>query len=215
MNVDGPRALRHGRVGIGQRVFVEQRIAAKAGLAIEGIDIELVLPLHGNKHPRLGRMKIEMPWPEAEPVAGRDGGEIAQHAIVEAECLDRAGILRLAFAGVVAARHQNHGAVVGRDSDLMGIDAGVEVAGLRHRRADGAVGIDAVNAYRARRVVGGEQIPSAGVDASVDRARRQCRRLAMRPQRSGRRIDRKCTGIMFVAGNARSATARHHIQKTP
>ena len=64
---------------------------------IERVDVELVLPLDRDEHPWLGRMKVEMARAEAEPVAGRDRGEVAQHAVIERECLDRAGLL--GFAG--------------------------------------------------------------------------------------------------------------------
>ncbi len=97
----------------------------------------------------------------------------------------------------------------------MGVDAGVEIAGLRHRRADPPVGFDPMNGEVARRVVGRQQKSAAAVDAGVDRTRRQCRRLAMRPQRSRRGIDGERAGVVLVAGNPGSAATRDDIQKTP
>ena len=97
----------------------------------------------------------------------------------------------------------------------MRVNSGVEIAGLRHRCADGAVRTEAMNGHAARRVVGRQQVAAAAVDARVDRARRQRHRIAMRPQRCRRRIDRERAGIMLVAGKAWSAAARHHVQKTP
>jgi len=156
-----------------------------------------------------------MPRPETEPVAGRDRSEIGQDAVIEAEGLDRAGIFGLAVAGIIAARDQDRGAVVGREPDLMGVDAGVEVFGLRHACAQRAIAIDAMHGHGARCVMGHEQITAAGVDTGMDGARRQRRRTAMRPQRPGRLIDGESAGVMLVAGQARSAGTRDHIQKTP
>ena len=93
MNVDRPGALRHLRLGSDSVSLVNSGARERSGLAIESVDVKLDLPLDRDRHPWLGRMEIEMPRSEAEPVAWSDGGEIAQHAVVEAKCLDRAGIL--------------------------------------------------------------------------------------------------------------------------
>ena len=71
-----PGALaRFGRVG--QRVLDEHRVAREAAAVVELVDIKLVLPLDRDEDPGLGRMKIEMARPKAQPVAGRDRGEVA------------------------------------------------------------------------------------------------------------------------------------------
>ena len=80
---------------------------------------------------------------------------------------------------MIAARHQQHGAIAGRGEDLMRINAGIEFLRLRDRRADRAVGVDAMHRDIARVVIGGQQKSAAGIDADMDRARRQRRRIAV------------------------------------
>ena len=71
-------------------------------------------------------MEIEMPRAEAIAAARRDRDLVAQHAILEVEHLQRAGLFRLAVGGVVAAGDQDHLAVVQRRAHLMGEDAGID-----------------------------------------------------------------------------------------
>jgi hypothetical protein len=58
-------------------------------------------------------VKIEMPRPEAEPVSGRDRGEVRQRAVLECVELERTRIFRLAAGGIVAAAHQDRGLISG------------------------------------------------------------------------------------------------------
>ena len=110
-----------------------------------------------------------MPRPKAEPGSGRDRSQVRQRAALEAEKLERAGILRLAAGGVVAARDQDRGLVSRRRADLMPVDAGIELVRLAYRFADGAVAVDAMDGDVARVVVSGEQIFAGPVDAGVNR----------------------------------------------
>src|SRR5262245_17928782 len=170
MDVDRAGALRRLDVdGIGERLLDERRVAAERAVRRQPVDIELVLPLDRDEHPRLARVEIEMPRPEAEPAAGRDRGEVGQRAVLEAVDLERAGILGLAAGGVVAARDQDRGAVSRCGKDLVRVDAGVGLARLRDLIADRAVPADAVHRDIARRIVGGQEIFAARVDAGVDR----------------------------------------------
>jgi hypothetical protein len=85
----------------------------------------LILTLDRDEHPRLLWMKIEVPWPKAEAGARRDRRLVREYAIVEAEDLERAGILGLALPGIVAARDEDC-ALVGRGgADLVRKDAAV------------------------------------------------------------------------------------------
>ncbi len=111
MHMDRAGGLPHRRLRVRQRVFDEHRLAPKPRAGAELVNIELVLPLDRDEHPRLGRMKVEVARAEAQAVAGRDRSEIAQHAVAEGERLDCAGIFRLVRLRVVAARHQRHRAV--------------------------------------------------------------------------------------------------------
>src|SRR5262249_33541953 len=96
------------------------------------VDIELVLPLDRHEDPRLRGMEIEMPRSEAVSGSRRDRGKVAQRAAVKCKDLERAGIFQFAVGGVVAARHQDCGAVSRRRADLMPIDAGIGLGGLSH-----------------------------------------------------------------------------------
>ena len=170
MHVDRARALRRFDVGgISQGVLDENGVAAEATVRLQLVGIKLVLSLDRDVDPRLGRMEIEMPRPEAEPGSGRDRGQVRQRAALEAEKLERAGILRLATGGVVAARDQDRGLVSRRRADLMPVDAGIELVRLAYRFADGAVAVDAMDGDVARVVVSGEQIFAGPVDAGVNR----------------------------------------------
>ena len=156
-----------------------------------------------------------MARPKAEPGAGRDRGKIGQRAARETECLDRAGVLRPVRLGVIAAGHQQHRVVRRRGQDLMRIDAVIEFFRLRDRRADRAVGIEAMHGDVARIVVGREQILAAGIDAAVYRPRRQCRWRAVYPQCACGLIDRQRVGAMRIARDLRPAIARHHVESAP
>ena len=113
------------------------------------------------------REVVEVPRPEAEPAAGRDRGEVGQRAVLECVDLERARVLRLAWRGVVAARHQDRGPVAGGRAHLMRVNAGVGLARLADRTADRAVAGYAMHRDVARRIVGGEQIVAARVDAGA------------------------------------------------
>ena len=174
--------------------------------------MELALALDREKHPRPAGMKVEMARTEAQ-VAGRDRGEVGQHAVGEAEHLERAGLFGLVGLGVVAARHQDSGAVARRGPQLMGEDAEVEPVRLRDRVADRAVGMDAMHRDIARVIVRGQQVPPRAVDAAMHRSRRQRCGRAVRRQRAARRIDAERGRDMLGAGDgARPAVARHHIE---
>src|SRR5215813_9937821 len=213
MHVDRARALRRFDIGgVGQGVLDEDRVAAEGAVRLQLIGIELVLPLDRDIDPRLGGVEIEMPRPEAEPSPGRNRCEVRQRAALEFEELERAGILGFAAGGVVAARDQDRSLVSRCRADLMPVDAGIKLARLAHRLADGAVAVDAMHGDVARVVVGGEQIFAGSVDAGMDRARRQGLRLAMRREGARDRIDAEGIGQMRGAGDARSAAARHDVE---
>src|SRR5580704_12347766 len=69
MDVNRACGLAHFRVRIGQRVLDEHRRAREAGRGVALVDIELVLPLDRDEHPRFRRMKIEMARPKTQPGA--------------------------------------------------------------------------------------------------------------------------------------------------
>src|SRR5262245_65035551 len=97
MHVDRARALRRLDVGgVGQGVLDEDRVAPEGAIRLQLVGIEFVLPLDRDINPRLRRMEIEMPRPEAEPGSGRNRREVRQRAARESEELERAGILGLA-----------------------------------------------------------------------------------------------------------------------
>src|SRR5262249_48013867 len=133
MDMDWPGALLSRWLWIRQSPSDEKRLAREPYGGVEGIDVELVLPLDWNKGPRFGRMEIEVPRAEAETAARRDRGQIPQHAIGKGEGFDRARVLRLGGGGVIAARHQEDAAIVRRCQNLVRINAGVEISRLGDR----------------------------------------------------------------------------------
>ena len=84
-------------------------------------------------------MEIEMARPEAVAAVRRNRSPVGELAVLEAEYLQRAGILRLAAGRIVAAGDQNGRIVRGRGANLVREDAAVEDGGLLHFLADGAV----------------------------------------------------------------------------
>src|SRR5438132_8885659 len=158
-------------------------------------------------------MKIEVPWPKAEAVARCDRRLVRQHAVIEAEDLERAGILRLAIPGIVAARDED-GALVRRGcADLVREDTAVWLRGLLDQVSERAIRVDAVHGDRAWKVEGGQQIPPGRIDAAMDRARRQRLRRAVRRQAARTGIDPEGAGQMRVAGNhSGTAVARDDVE---
>src|SRR5690348_1735920 len=122
----GERLLR-----LSERVADEERLGRKRAV-LELEDAEPVLALERDIDERQARMKIEMAWPEAHATAGRNRGAVGELSVLEGEDLERAGILGLVLLGVVAARDENGRRIVGRDADLMRIDARVERCRLLH-----------------------------------------------------------------------------------
>ncbi len=159
-------------------------------------------------------MNIEMAWAEAESGAALDRRQIAQHAILEAIDLERAGVLGLVCLRIVAARHHDRRLVARRGQDLMRKNSDVEFFARRDLFAERAVRLDAMDRDVARIVVGGQQIFARAVDAAMHRPRRQRCDVAVRRERAGRRIDAERGGDVPGAGNgARAAVARHHVEK--
>src|SRR5262249_30837972 len=125
-DVDGASCLPQLRCGIAQRVLDEKRFAGKPGRGVALVGVKLVLALDRDVNPGLRRMEVEVSRAELHAVAGLDRGNIAKHAVLEAEHLDRAGIDRTIRWRVVAARYQDHLPVVRRGEDLVGKNSSVE-----------------------------------------------------------------------------------------
>ena len=228
MDVDRSGALRRRRCGIRQRVLDEHRVAGQGRYRRRAYRRRACSAARSKQRPR------------ACSDGSRDGAarsrahcrgaieaRLRQHAIVEAECLDRAGIFRLAGVGIVAARHQQHGAVSRRGEDLMRIDAGIEFCRLRDRRADRAVGIDAMDGDIARIVIGRQQICAArhrrwyGSDATAAPPARRASATRPSPDRSRARwrsaCRRRCRGrhCLIPHRDGAATDAARHIECWP
>src|SRR5262249_5183494 len=207
MDVDRARRLPRADVaGIGKRRLDKQGVRREEVIRLQFVDMQLILALDRDEHPRLLRMKIEVPRPKAEAVARCDRRLLRQHTIVEAEDLERAGILRLAIPGIVAARHEDGALVRWGRADLVREDTTVRLRGLTDQVAERAIRVDAVYGGRAWEVEGSQQISPDRIDAAMDRARRQRLRLAVRRQGAGAGIDTEGAGQMRVAGNLSGTT---------
>src|SRR5499426_3838600 len=156
MDVDRARGLRRADVAsIGKRRLDEHGVRREEVIRLQFVDIQLILALDRDERPRLPRMEVEVPGPKSEAVARRDRRLVREYAIVEAEDLERAGILWLAVPGIVATRDEDR-ALVGRGrADLVREDAAVGLCGLPDQGAERAVRVDAVYGDRARKVEGG------------------------------------------------------------
>src|SRR5258708_10168189 len=82
-------------------------------------------------------MEIEMARPEAVAAVWRNRGPVGELAVLEAEYLQRARILRPAAGRIVAAGHQNGGIFRGRGANLVRENAAIDDRGLLNFLADG------------------------------------------------------------------------------
>src|SRR5262252_8729482 len=95
MDVNRTRGLPWADVArIGKRRLDEHGVGREKVVRLEFVDIQLILALDRDEHPRLPRMEIEVPGPKAEAVTRCDRRLVRQRTIVKAKNLERAGILR-------------------------------------------------------------------------------------------------------------------------
>src|SRR5207244_8192839 len=88
VDMDWTSALLRPRIaGVGEGILNEQRVALDAAIRVQLVDAEFVLALDRNKDPRLCRVKIEVPRPEAQTRTGGNRRQICQNALGEAENL--------------------------------------------------------------------------------------------------------------------------------
>src|SRR5580692_7169466 len=84
MNVNRSGALnRDAMVRIGQGFLGEQRLGVEIAVRLELVDDELALPFDRQIDPRLSRMEVEVPRPEAIAAVRLDLSQVRQHAVVE------------------------------------------------------------------------------------------------------------------------------------
>src|SRR5258707_12689478 len=98
-------------------------------------------------------MEIEMARLEDVAAVWRNRGPVGELAVLEAEYLQRARILRPAAGRIVAAGHQNGGIVRGRGANLVRENAAIEDRGLLHFLPDGPIRVDPMHRGPARLVV--------------------------------------------------------------
>src|SRR5215813_13230086 len=101
MDVDRAGSLPRADVaGIGKGRRDKYGVGREKVIRVQFVDIQLILALDRDEHPRLPRMEIEVSGPKAEAGAGRDRRLVRQHAVGEAEDLECTGILRLALPSI-------------------------------------------------------------------------------------------------------------------
>src|SRR4051812_18386796 len=110
----------------------------------------LVLRLNRDIDPRFGRVEIEMPRPEFLAAVRCDRDFVAQDPVLVVEDLQRAGVLRLGWRALVAARYEDRMPVIRRYAHLMSVDARIDRTGLLHLVAKREILVDAIDAYRTR-----------------------------------------------------------------
>ncbi len=157
-----------------------------------------------------------MPRAEFPAAVRRDGDFVGEHAVLVIEDLQRSRVLGLRGRAFVAARHQDHLAIVRRHAHLVREDAGVQRA-LLHFLSRREVLVDAVDVERARAVERHQDVLRRDIQRHVDRAGRQAYRLAVLRQRTARRVDAKRGDVMLGSGLAvtGSAAARRDVQIAP
>src|SRR5580704_5276162 len=102
MNMNRTGALnRKAMRGIRQGFLGKQRLGHEIAVALELVDDELVLPLDRQIDPRLPRMDVEMPRPEAVAAVRLDLSHVRQHAVLESVDMQRTGVLRFAAFRIV------------------------------------------------------------------------------------------------------------------
>src|SRR5712692_5601484 len=106
MHVNGSGGLAGANMGaISQAVFGEQRRGAESPVVQFLIDLELVLALQRNKHPRPRGVKIKMPGLKIETASRSNRGPIGQQSILVTEYFQRARVFGFIASGPVAPRH--------------------------------------------------------------------------------------------------------------
>src|SRR5262245_45328287 len=106
-------------------VLDAQRGRREAAVGRERVDVEPVLALDRHVDPWLARMEVKVARTEAVAGTGGDRRLVAQDTVLEAEDLERAGVLGRAARGVVAARDHDHRLVSWRREDLVPVDAAI------------------------------------------------------------------------------------------
>ena len=188
-------------------------------ITLKGVHMQLVLRFHTHVNPRLRRMKRHMPRAVAQAAlaAHRQIRQWRELAFLEVVDFQRAGVFGFLGFGPVAARDKNDRTIRRRGHDLMRENADIHLRRLLHLRAHRAVRVNAMHGDIAGAVVGVERIRAGGIHAGVDRALRQCRRLAVHLQRSAR-IHAQRAQTMHLARIGRvagSGVGAGDIQKLP
>src|SRR5262245_9033153 len=119
MHVDRAGSLRERRVRIRECLLHKHRVARDSCSGVSPVDIQLVLALDGDIDPRLRRMKVQVTRTEMLSISGLDSSKICQHAVVEAERLNRTRIDRIVCRSVVAAGDENYLLIVWSCANLM------------------------------------------------------------------------------------------------
>ena len=152
---------------------------------------------------------------EAITAIRRDRDFLGQLPLPVREDLQRTRLFRFAEGGVMAAGNEDHCAVVQPDTDLVRVDTGVDRLRLHDLRARRCVGVDTINPKSARIAERDQQVLGRNVGGHVDRAGRQCDRIAMRGQSARSGINTERTPVLFVAGrtHTRGAVARRDVEE--
>jgi hypothetical protein len=198
-------------VGIGERVLIEKGLGRHGAVWFQPENRQAVLPLQRDiDEPSIG-VEIQMARAKAHAVAPwGDGLKVGKLAVLEAEDFDMSRVFRLGRSGVIAAAAQGHSPVARRGAGLMGIDAKVRLACLRHVLADGAVGFQPVHGDMAGDVVGDQQERAGMIGGNVQRPYRQQAPGAMLGQ-AAVGGDPVCDGIVLLVAAGCACRARGRL----
>ncbi len=201
----GGLARRHA-AAIGERALAEDRLGAQR-LAFDACEqLQPVLGLDRQKHPRTCRMKVQVPRSKLASLRRRNRREIGKPALVIAKHFHRTRIFCRRARGLIPARHEDDAPVRRHHANLMRIDADVQISRLRNLAADCAVAVDRVDGYAARIVVRNQQVRGGHIPGDVDGPRAYRRRRAVGLERARRRVDSKRRHAMFVPCGANTCT---------
>src|SRR5260370_29645759 len=124
-------------------------------------------------------MDVEVPSAKTVTAIRRNLAHVREHALLETVDVERARVFGLGPLRIVAARDDEHGLVAGRHSNLMEVDALLEIVRLLDFIADATVTFDPVHGDIGGEVISDEQVLAGAIDAGVDRPLSQLDQVAI------------------------------------
>src|SRR5580692_1049451 len=161
-------------------------------------------------------MDVKVPSAETVTTIRRNLAYVRQHSVLEIVDVERARIFGLSALGIVTARYDEHCLVARCRSNLMEVDALLEIVRLLHFIADAAINFDPVHGDIGGEVISDENMLADVIDAGMDRPLSQLDQVAIEREFAqwGDPERRKIVLVGRISGHRRDADAsgaRRHI----